>query len=99
MIKAGTVVQPILRICSNKSTPTIDEARFVVSESGDILSPKNAPETIAPAANGNESSSTLAIPMNATPTVATVVSELPIETPTIAVTTKTIAKKKVGVIK
>ena len=82
-IKAGIVVQPIFRICSNKSTPTIEDARFVVSERGDILSPKNAPETIAPAVIASDKSRTVAIPINATPTVATVVNELPIEMPTI----------------
>src|SRR5690606_35975635 len=97
-INAGTVVHPILRICSNKSTPTMEEARFVVSERGDILSPKKAPDTIAPAAIGKDKSSICAIPINATPTVAVVVKELPIEIPITAQTTNTMAKKYVGEI-
>ena len=66
-----------------RSTPTVPEARLVVSDNGDILSPKKAPETIAPAVIVSEISMAPAIPINATPTVATVVNELPIEIPTI----------------
>ncbi len=34
IMKAGTVVQSMLRICSNKSTPVTAGARFVVSDKG-----------------------------------------------------------------
>ena len=40
MIKVGTVVYIMYRICVNKSVPAIAGARFVVSDRGDILSPK-----------------------------------------------------------
>ena len=36
----GTVVYAIYFMCVNKSVPAIAGAKFVVSESGDILSPK-----------------------------------------------------------
>src|SRR5699024_4964696 len=97
IINAGKVVQPIFFIWSNKSTCKMDDAIFVVSDSGDILSPKNAPETIAPAVIASEISIALAIPMKATPIVPTVVNELPTLTPTIAQTTNTITKKNFGV--
>ena len=45
---AGMVVYIMFLICSNKSMPTMEAAMPVVSDSGDILSPKNAPDTIAP---------------------------------------------------
>ena len=75
----------------------MEAAKLVVSDNGDILSPKKAPETIAPAVIASDKSSAPAMPINATPTVATVVSELPTERPMIAVTTKTTAKKNNGV--
>ena len=39
-ITVGTVVYAMYFICVNKSVPAIAGAKFVVSESGDILSPK-----------------------------------------------------------
>src|SRR5699024_11385487 len=42
MKNAGKVVHPIFLICANKSTCNIEEAIFVVSDKGDILSPKKA---------------------------------------------------------
>src|SRR5690625_513955 len=89
---AGIVVQPMFRICVNKSTFNMEEAIFVVSDNGDILSPKNAPDTIAPAVIARETSIAPDIPINATPTVPTVVSELPTQIPTIEVTMKTTVK-------
>src|SRR5699024_8614858 len=88
---AGIVVRLICLMWSNKSTLTMVEARLVVSDNGDILSPKNAPETIAPAVIASDASMALPIPIKATPIVAVVVSELPSETPIIAVTANTIA--------
>src|SRR5690625_6175195 len=67
--KAGIVVHVIFLICANKSTFNIEDAMFVVSESGDILSPKKAPETIAPAVIGSDTSIALDIPIKATPMV------------------------------
>src|SRR5699024_6169245 len=93
--KAGIVVHVIFLICANKSTFNIEDAMFVVSESGDILSPKKAPETIAPAVIGSDTSIALDIPIKATPMVPTVVNELPTLIPTIADTRKTIDPKNV----
>ena len=45
----GTVVIIMNRMCVNKGVPDEDEARTVVSERGETLSPKYAPEMIAPA--------------------------------------------------
>ena len=92
-MKAGTVVQSMLRICSNKSTPVTAGAKFVVSDKGDILSPKNAPEIIAPAIRAGSYPRAVPIPIKASPTVAAVVNALPILVPTIAQTTKTVGTK------
>ncbi|ALF17391.1 hypothetical protein RO08_02100 [Fusobacterium animalis] len=59
-----------------------------MSDNGDILSPKNAPETIAPAVIAGFKSKAFDIPISATPSVATVVKLLPIEIPIIAVIKK-----------
>lgn len=96
IMKAGTVVQSMLRICSNKSTPVTAGARFVVSDKGDILSPKNAPEIIAPAIRAGSYPRALPMPIKASPTVAAVVKALPILVPTIAQTTKTVGMKIFG---
>ncbi len=40
MVKEGTVVIVIYLICVNKGVPQSEEARTVVSDNGDILSPK-----------------------------------------------------------
>ena len=45
----GIVVIIIFLICVNRGVPEDEEARTVVSERGDTLSPKYAPEMIAPA--------------------------------------------------
>lgn len=96
IMKAGIVVQSMLRICSNRSTPVTAGAKFVVSDKGDILSPKKAPETIAPAISAGSYPRAVPIPIKASPTVAAVVKALPILVPTIAQTTKTVGMKIFG---
>lgn len=49
MIQAGIVLKHIERICPYNVPFAIAGARFVVSEKGDILSPKSAPHMTAPA--------------------------------------------------
>ena len=82
MIKAisrlGPVVQIICLICENKSVPAIAGAKLVVSDKGDILSPKYAPEITAPAVILGDRPRPVAIPINATPNVPATVHELPI---------------------
>ena len=64
--------------CVNTSVPAIAGARFVVSERGDILSPKYEPEIIAPAAIGAGIPSPVATPISATPIVPAVPHEVPV---------------------
>ena len=53
-------------------------ARLVVSDRGDILSPKYAPDIMAPAVIPAGTPSPLPIPISATPMVPTVDQELPV---------------------
>ena len=50
--KPGIVVISIYLIWVYRSTPATDAERLVVSERGDILSPKYAPDITAPASQG-----------------------------------------------
>ena len=76
--------------------PAIAGARFVVSDNGDILSPKYAPEMIAPAIIPSLIPIAFPIPINANPTVAMVVHELPVANDTKAHTTQDAKSKMVG---
>ena len=62
----------------NKSVPATAGAKFVVSDKGDILSPKYAPEIIAPAVISGDKPMPADAPMSAIPTVPATVHELPI---------------------
>ena len=52
MIRVGPVVQSIALIWVKSSEPATAGARFIVSERGEILSPKYAPEITKPAVTG-----------------------------------------------
>lgn len=67
----------IERMCLHRSVPATAAARFVVSDNGDILSPKYAPEITAPAAKAGFSPSASEIATSATPIVPITVHELP----------------------
>ena len=55
-------------------------ARLVVSETGDILSPKVAPHTTIPATKGSGICMATPIPINTTPSVPTVPQLVPVAT-------------------
>ena len=97
--KAGIVVHIIFLMCLNKSDSPIAAAKFVESDKGDILSPKIAPEMIAPATNAGLTPIVIPIPNNAIPTVEIKVNALPIDSPIIAQTTKTDGTKNLTLIK
>ena len=78
IVMDGTVVMSIYRICVNRGVSVTDDASTVVSERGDILSPKYAPDSMAPAVHPAEKPSAIPMPMKAVPMVATVVQELPV---------------------
>ena len=58
-------------------TSLMEDARIVVSDMGDILSPKNAPQITAPAVIGAGIPILVPIPIIATPAVPTVPLEVP----------------------
>lgn len=72
----------------NRSTLTICAVRTVVSDRGESLSPRYAPEITAPAVMAVETPSSPATPTSPTPMVPAVVHELPID---IAITPHTSA--------
>src|SRR5699024_7597200 len=96
MIRAGIVSQSMWRMWSKSFTPPIAAARFVVSDNGESLSPKNAPEMTAPATRGAGKPIPSPMAMNAMPTVAMVVSELPKTSDTTAGTRQASAEKIMG---
>ena len=98
MTKEGTVVIIIYLMCEKSGVPAEEEARTVVSERGDILSPKYAPEIIAPAVHPGEKPWAVPIPMSATPIVAIVVHELPVIRDTRALMIQVAKRKIPGVI-
>ncbi len=80
---AGPEVQIMAPMCWLVVTfSTIDGTSTVVSEIGVILSPKYAPEMTAPAAMTGLAPTSGARATNATPKVAAVVHELPMDSPT-----------------
>ena len=74
----GNVVIIMYLIWSNKLDSVTAAARLVVSLSGDILSPKYAPDITAPATIPVSKPKTFPIPINAIPTVAEVDQLLPV---------------------
>ena len=89
----GNVVNIIYLICEYKSVPEIAEARLVVSLSGDILSPKYAPEITAPALIPGFILNAEPIATKAIPIVAEVIYELPAVNDTNAVIINVNGKK------
>src|SRR3546814_21180111 len=83
-------------MCENRSTPVTAGARFVVSESGDTLSPKNAPDTTAPAVQYIGMPKPAPIPNRASPTVPTVPHDVPRDSDTIEQSTIAAARKNCG---
>ena len=90
---AGIEVNIRKRICRVNGTPHVDAARTVVSLSGDTLSPKYAPEIIAPATHPGWYPITVPILISATPIVAIVLHELPVITETIEQIIQLVNKK------
>ena len=73
-------------------------ARFVVSDSGDILSPKYAPEMIAPTVMPSGMPRPCPTPTRATPMVPMVVQELPVKVDTMVHSRQDASRKTFGEI-
>lgn len=96
IINDGMVVNSKYRMCEKIGLPVTDAAKTVVSESGETLSPKYAPEMIAPAIQPVSKPCASPIPIKAIPIVAMVVQELPVITDTIQQIRQVDTKKKLG---
>ncbi len=83
-------------MCVNNSPPAIAGARLVVSDNGDILSPKYAPDNTAPATMPKGIPIAWPIPIKAIPTVAEVVQELPVAIEIMAQMTTVAGRNIVG---
>ena len=83
----GMVDHIMFLMWAKRSLPAIADARLVESERGDILSPKTAPEMIAPAIRAGLMFIATPIPKRAIPIVEIVVKPLPIDRPTSEQTT------------
>ena len=95
MMNEGTVVTIMKRICVKRGVPADEDASTVVSERGDTLSPKYAPDMMAPAIQPGSYPCAVPMPTRATPTVAMVVQELPVIT-AIRAEMAQVAKRKIS---
>ena len=95
--KLGIVVFNMCLTWSNNPASAVAAARFVLSERGDNLSPKEAPVTTAPATNGAGIPIPTPIPIAAVPIVPAVVHALPVDTLIIAHIIGKIIKNILGV--
>src|SRR5256885_10755976 len=77
-INDGPDVYTMCLMCEYKFAFAPMAAMFVESESGDILSPKYAPDTTAPAITGSGALSAAAVPMIATPSVPADPHDVPV---------------------
>ena len=83
-------------MCEKIGLPVTEAANTVVSESGETLSPKYAPEMMAPAIQPGSNPCASPMPIKAIPMVAMVVHELPVITDTIQHIKQVETKKKLG---
>lgn len=79
-------------------TSLMEDARIVVSDMGDILSPKNAPQITAPAVIADGIPKLFPIPIIATPAVPIVPLEVPQNRETMEHNSIAVTKKNLGLI-
>ena len=83
---AGIVAVATLLIWSKILTSHVPDERLTVSDIGDILSPKMAPQIIAPAVIAGGIFNPPPIPISATPNVAAVPQDVPVHSVVLAQT-------------
>ena len=81
---------------SNSVAPAIAGAKFVVSDNGDILSPKYAPEITAPAVISGGNPNAVPTPIRATPMEPAVDQEEPVAKDTMEHRIQAVNKKILG---
>ena len=96
----GIAVRVTVRECSSivRSPPTVETARFAVSEIRATLLPRMAPDTAAAAVIGWDTSAIEASATKAMPTAPTVVSALPSTIVSADAMTNTVTKKNWGLM-
>lgn len=94
----GIVAVETLFIFSKIFTSQVPAERFTVSEIGDILSPKIAPQITAAAVISGDTPNPPPIPIKATPKVAAVPQEVPVQSVAIAQVKLLVTKKIEGEI-
>ena len=94
----GTVVSVMYFICLKRFEPVTAAAKLVVSLKGDILSPKYAPDIIAPATTPRSNPNAFPIPIRPIPIVAVVDQLLPVARATIELMITQVGKKKEALI-
>ncbi|MPN00231.1 hypothetical protein SDC9_147425 [bioreactor metagenome] len=92
----GIVTVATALICSKTFTSQVAEDKLTVSEIGDNLSPKIAPEITAPAVIAGSMPRPPPIPIRATPKVAAVPHEVPVARHDIEHTKIVVSKKTDG---
>ena len=85
-------------MCLCKVVPAEAGAKFVVSEIGDILSPKDAPQRTIPAVSPGGIPIPVPMPIMAKPIVPTVPQEVPIDIEVMLHRIRPIGRKSFGVI-
>ena len=92
----GPVVKIMCLMWSNRLEPATAGARFVVSDRGDILSPKYAPDTTAPAVIAGLKPKAVPTPIRATPMEPAVDQEEPVARDTMEQSRQAVNRKMDG---
>jgi hypothetical protein len=97
MARAGTVDHIMCTTCGISFDPATAGASTVVSEIGDILSPKKTPDSTAPAAIPSGTSKPWATVISATPIVPIAPHDEPVARETTTATSRATGRKACGV--
>ena len=92
----GKVVYAMDLMCAYRSVLAAMAARTVVSETGDILSPKQAPETMAPATTGSGIPMASPMPIRTMPAVPAVPQLVPVAIDMAMHSTMAVGRKMAG---
>ena len=98
MISEGVTVNTMCPMCSNSVVPATAGARLVVSDRGDILSPKYAPDTTAPAVIAGENPRAIPTPIRAAPIDPAVDQDEPVARDTMEQSRQVVNKKILGLM-
>ena len=92
------MVKNMCLTCRSRGTPFTAAAMLVVSESGDILSPKKEPQIMLAAVRPGVKPRPAPMPIRATPTVPMVPQEVPVASEVREQTIRLVTRKRLGVM-